>query len=76
MSYSSAVENFRFSTTDYCTVELASSAKLTLYSLRPIQEKGSNFSQDTPRHRVCNQLSEYNNSDWTGVVGTQALVRF
>ena len=29
MSYSSAVENFRFSTTDYCAVELASAAKLT-----------------------------------------------
>ena len=34
MSYSSAVESFRFSTTDYCTVELASAAKLTQYSLR------------------------------------------
>ena len=28
MSYSSAVENFRFSTMDYCTVELVAVAKL------------------------------------------------
>ena len=33
-SYLSAVENFRFSTMHYCTVELASAAKLTRYSLQ------------------------------------------
>ena len=49
-----------FSTTEYCTVELAPAAKLTGYSLRPPKKrKGSHFSQDTPRHRVCNSLQHF-----------------
>ena len=40
-SYSSAVEIFCFSTTDYSPVELASAGKLTQFSLRPpIKGKG------------------------------------
>ena len=35
-SCSRAAENFRFSTADYCTVELASAAKLMQYSLRSL----------------------------------------
>ena len=33
MSYSSVIKSFRFSTTDYSIVELASAAKLTQYFL-------------------------------------------
>ena len=49
--YSSPVENFRFSTTDYCAVELASSAKLTQFFC----EEGKSFSHETSQTLMLTQ---------------------
>ena len=46
--WATAVGKSNFSTMDYCTVELASAAKLRQYSLRS-QIKGKGCSQDMPR---------------------------
>ena len=68
MSYSSAVEKFWFSTTDYCTIELASAAKRTQYSL---QEREVLF---RITHRGHLMLTESTSDQSTVVVERRAVV--
>ena len=60
-NYLKAVENFRFSTTDYYAVELVAAVKFTQYSLR---ENGSFFPHD--KSSTFNTHRVYNTSVYCG----------